>query len=87
MSKIERTTHALLIVTCLAGITALARQEFFPRKPARSLPELLGKHLVVPGLNLPKEPGLALLVAIRSDCPFCEESLPLYRALDRQRKA
>lgn len=87
LSKLERTTHVLLIVTCLAGLGALVRQQFFPRMPARPAPELLGNHLLVPGLNLPKNSSLALVVAISSDCHFCNESLPLYREVDRRRKA
>lgn len=86
MSKLERTTHVLLIVVCLAGLAAIARQQFFLRAPAHAGPELLGRRLAIPGLNLTKSPGLALVVAIRSDCHFCAESLPFYHEMDRRRK-
>lgn len=88
MSKLERTSHILLIVVSLAGLAVLVRQEFFPASlgPRRSGPELVGSRLAVPGMNLPKTPGLALVVAVRSDCHFCTESLPFYREVDRRRK-
>lgn len=88
MSKLERTTHISLIIVSLAGLAALVRHEFFQTSsvPRRSGPELVGRRLAVPGMNLPKNPGLALVVAVNSDCHFCIESLPFYREVDRQRR-
>ena len=85
--KLERIAHISVIVVCLAGLTSLVRQEFFPKMQTRPGPELVGRRIAVPGLNLPKSSGLALVVAIRSDCHFCVESLPFYREVDRRRKA
>ena len=88
MSKLERTTHILLIIVSLAGLAALFRHEFFPAGsgPRRSGPVLVGRRLSVPGINLQQNPPLALVVAVRSDCHFCIESLPFYREVDRQRR-
>ena len=87
MSKLERTTHVLLILVSVAGLAAIVRQQFFPRTPPRARPELLGRRLAVPGLSLPSGSGLAVVVAERSDCHFCVESLPFYREVDGRRKA
>lgn len=86
LTKLERTTHVLLSIVCVAGLAAIARQQLFPRVPTRARPDLLGKRLAIPGLDLPKNSGLALVVAARSDCHFCEESLPFYHEVDRRRK-
>jgi hypothetical protein len=88
MSKLERTSHILLIMVSVAALAAIARQQFFPNSsPERSRPELVGRHLIVPGFALPRNPALAVVVAKRSDCRFCVESLPLYRNIDGRRKA
>jgi hypothetical protein len=73
-------------VVCVVGLAAISRQQLFPGVPTRSRPELLGKRLAFPGLNLPQSPGLALVVAARSDCHFCADSLPFYHEVDRRRR-
>ena len=87
MPKLERAAYVLFILVCVAGLGALARQELFPRVPAPSTPNLVGRHLSIPGLQpQPKQSELSLVVVVRSDCHFCVESLPFYRELDRRHK-
>ena len=88
MSKLERTTHILLIIVSLAGLAVLIRHEFFPASLGRQYPvqELVGSRLAIPGIDLPKRSPVALVVAVRSDCHYCTESLPFYREVDRRHK-
>jgi len=79
--------HILLIVVCIAALAALVRQQFFPQSSRPSYPELTGKRIVIPGMDVPMSPGLAVVVAVRSDCKFCGDSLAFYREIENRRRA
>jgi hypothetical protein len=46
---------------------------------------LVGQRLAIPALPVEKS-AISVVIAVRSDCVFCQKSLPYYRELDRLRK-
>lgn len=78
MSRLEKVTHvALIAVCCIAGYT-LIRQHIARNATVPSVHE--GERVTVAGYDWSQANTTALL-AISSQCHFCEQSLPLYRTL------
>jgi len=96
MSNLEKTTHIFLISVCAVSLTVLVKQNFMrnllghapapsgqaalTRLAGQVVRKDVGDSLTVPGASW-KHSRMNLVIALRSDCPYCAASLPLYRKI------
>ena len=80
MTRLEKATHVALIVVCCIATYVLISQRTNWFRPGPRPPVRVGQRLDLPGERWASAP-MTLVLAINSQCRFCEESLPLYRKL------
>ena len=80
MTRLEKVAHIALIAVCCLAIFVLVSQRTNWFRPKPPPPLRAGDRLDLPGERWGSTP-MTLVLAISSQCRFCEESLPLYRKL------
>jgi len=86
-SKVELTANLLIIVVAVVFGVVLAQKFFFysANKQVQIQPTI-GMKVNLPDVNWSKQPK-TLILALRSDCRFCNESAPFYQRLLAEAKA
>ena len=83
MSKLESASHISVIIVCALASVALLSQWGLPkRQPSRthSQTDLAGKPINLKGVQWGST-RLTVVVAIGTQCGYCQASVPFYRHL------
>jgi len=80
-SKVELTANILIIVVAVFFVVVLAQKYFFysANKQVQIQPTV-GMKVNLPDIDWSKQPK-TLILALRADCRFCNESTPFYQRL------
>ena len=80
-SKIELTANVLIIAVAVVFVIVLVQKFLF--KPENKQPQIqptIGAKVNLLGVDWSRQPR-TLILALRSDCRFCNESAPFYQRL------
>jgi hypothetical protein len=82
MTRLEKTTNVVTILTCAALVGTLAWNYYLRSRPAtQTLPELpKGTVVKLPGAAQ-ASPQPTLVLALSKNCHFCQESVGFYQKL------
>lgn len=79
-AKLETITNIAILIICVISVVLVANKYFLHRSPPSILSPQVGSTISVPGIDFSRS-NHTLVIAISTQCHFCEESTDFYKKL------